>query len=42
MRPLVRLFAFTDGHVAALKTSTDMSVLNRLAVRNDGQIVDGY
>jgi prepilin-type N-terminal cleavage/methylation domain-containing protein/prepilin-type processing-associated H-X9-DG protein len=35
-------FAFTDGHVAALSTSTDLNVLNRLAVKDDGQIVDGF
>ena len=40
--PGICQFAFSDGHVAALKNSTDMTVLNRLAVRNDGQIVDGY
>jgi prepilin-type N-terminal cleavage/methylation domain-containing protein len=40
--PGICQFAFTDGHVAALKNSTDMTILNRLAVRNDGQIVEGY
>ena len=35
-------FAFADGHVAPLKNSIPMTVLNRLAVRNDGEIVDGY
>jgi prepilin-type N-terminal cleavage/methylation domain-containing protein/prepilin-type processing-associated H-X9-DG protein len=40
--PGVCQFAFTDGHVAALKNSTDMTLLNRLAVRNDGQIIDAY
>ncbi len=40
--PGISQFAFSDGHVAALKNSTDMTVLNKLAVRNDGQIVDGY
>ena len=35
-------FVFTDGHVANLNTSTDLTVLNRLAVRDDGQTIDGY
>ncbi len=35
-------FAFTDGHVAAINTSVDINVLGKLAVRNDGQTVDGY
>jgi type II secretory pathway pseudopilin PulG len=35
-------FVFTDGHVASLSNSTDLTVLNRLAVRDDGQIIDGY
>ena len=40
--PGICQFAFTDGHVAALKNSTDMTVLNKLAVRNDGQIIGDY
>jgi prepilin-type N-terminal cleavage/methylation domain-containing protein/prepilin-type processing-associated H-X9-DG protein len=40
--PGVCQFAFTDGHVAALKSSTNMDILNRLAVRNDGQPVEDY
>lgn len=35
-------FVFTDGHVSALKNSVDMNVLNRLAVRNDGGIVEDF
>jgi len=35
-------FAFSDGHVAVLKNATDINVLNRLAVRNDRQIVGEY
>ena len=35
-------FAFTDGHVSALSTSTDINVLNNLAVKDDGQVIDGY
>lgn len=35
-------FLFTDGHVTSLKNSTDINLLNRLAVRNDGQIVGEY
>ncbi len=40
--PGICQFAFSDGHVATLKSSTNMSVLNRLAVRNDGQIIGDY
>jgi hypothetical protein len=40
--PGICQFAFTDGHVASLRSSTDMTVLNRLAVRNDGQVVGEY
>lgn len=40
--PGICQFAFTDGHVAVLKNSTEISVLNRLAVRNDGLLIDGY
>jgi len=40
--PGICQFAFTDGHVATLKSTTDMNVLNRLAVRNDGQIIGDY
>jgi len=35
-------FLFTDGHLAALSTSIDLTVLNRLAVRNDGQVTGNY
>lgn len=35
-------FVFTDGHVAVLNNSTDLTVLNRLAVRDDRKVVDGY
>jgi prepilin-type processing-associated H-X9-DG protein len=35
-------FLFLDGHVAALSTSVDINVLNRLAVRNDGLPVGEY
>jgi len=40
--PGICQFAFSDGHVAALKNSTNMNVLNLLAVRNDGQIIGDY
>lgn len=40
--PGICQFVFTDGHVATLKNATEITVLNRLAVRNDGQPVDGY
>jgi prepilin-type N-terminal cleavage/methylation domain-containing protein/prepilin-type processing-associated H-X9-DG protein len=40
--PGVCQFAFSDGHVATLKSSTGMAVLNKLAVRNDGQIIEDY
>jgi prepilin-type N-terminal cleavage/methylation domain-containing protein len=40
--PGICQFAFTDGHVTALGNSTNLTVLNLLAVRNDGQIIDGY
>ena len=40
--PGICQFLFTDGHVAALSNFTDLTVLNKLAVRNDGQIIDGY
>ena len=40
--PGICQFAFTDGHVAILKNSTDLTVLNKLAVRNDGQIIGNY
>jgi prepilin-type N-terminal cleavage/methylation domain-containing protein len=35
-------FLFTDGHIAAVSTSIDLNVLNRLAVRNDGLTVGDY
>jgi hypothetical protein len=40
--PGICQLAFSDGHVAALKNSTSMPVLNVLAVRNDGQIIGDY
>jgi prepilin-type N-terminal cleavage/methylation domain-containing protein len=40
--PGICQFAFSDGHVAALKNSTPMTILNLLAVRNDGQIIGDY
>lgn len=33
-------FVFTDGHLTSLSTSTDLDTLNRLAVRDDGRLVD--
>ena len=35
-------FAFTDGHVSALSNQTDINVLQKLAVRDDGQVVNDY
>jgi prepilin-type N-terminal cleavage/methylation domain-containing protein len=40
--PGICQFVFTDGHAVALSNDTSLDVLNKLAVRNDGQIVDGY
>ncbi len=40
--PGICQFAFSDGHVVALKNSTSMPILNLLAVRNDGQIIGSY
>lgn len=40
--PEICQFVFTDGHVVSLSNDTDMNVLNRLAVRNDGMHVDNY
>jgi prepilin-type N-terminal cleavage/methylation domain-containing protein len=40
--PGICMFTFSDGHVAVLKSSTPMDILNKLAVRNDGQIVGEY
>jgi prepilin-type N-terminal cleavage/methylation domain-containing protein/prepilin-type processing-associated H-X9-DG protein len=40
--PGVCMFTFSDGHVAVLKSATPMEVLNKLAVRNDGQIIGEY
>ncbi len=40
--PGICQFAFSDGHVAILKNSTSMQILNLLAVRNDGQIIGDY
>jgi prepilin-type N-terminal cleavage/methylation domain-containing protein len=35
------MFVFCDGSVKGIKTSADLTVLTRLAVRNDGQVVNG-
>lgn len=35
-------FLFTDGHIVPINTSVDLTVLNRLAVRNDGQTVGEF
>ena len=40
--PGVCQFVFSDGHVATLATSLDMVVLNRLAVKDDGDVVDNF
>jgi prepilin-type N-terminal cleavage/methylation domain-containing protein len=40
--PGICQFAFSDGHVTVLKNTTPMTVLNLLAVRNDGQIIGEY
>jgi prepilin-type N-terminal cleavage/methylation domain-containing protein/prepilin-type processing-associated H-X9-DG protein len=39
--PGVCQFVYADGHVAALDNQTDLTVLQRLAVINDGQTVPG-
>ena len=36
------LFVFADGHVADMAVSTDINILQKLAVRNDGQAVQDY
>lgn len=38
--PRVCQFVFTDGHLGTLSVDTDMNILNRLAVRNDGLHVE--
>ncbi|MBC7852172.1 MAG: DUF1559 domain-containing protein [Pirellulaceae bacterium] len=38
--PGICQFVFSDGRVAALSTMTDMTTLNRLAVRDDGEVVE--
>lgn len=38
--PGICQFVFSDGHVAALSNMTDMTTLNRLAVCDDGEVVD--
>jgi type II secretory pathway pseudopilin PulG len=38
----VCLFVFCDGHVQALRNTTDIVVLGLLAQRNDGQVVPDY
>lgn len=40
--PGICQFVFTDGHIGALSNNTDLNVLNMLAVRNDGKVIDGY
>ena len=35
-------FLFADGHVSSLSTSINLTALDRLAVRNDGQNVDDF
>lgn len=40
--PGICQFVFSDGHVAALSTSVDINVLNRLAVKNDGEPVEDF
>lgn len=35
-------FAFADGHVVALNVTTDVDVLHKLAVRNDGKPVEDF
>ncbi|MBI3861312.1 MAG: DUF1559 domain-containing protein [Planctomycetia bacterium] len=35
-------FLFIDSHIASINTSVDMTVLNKLAVRNDGQVPGEY
>ncbi len=35
-------FAFADGHVATLNVTTDIDVLHKLAVRNDGKPVEDF
>jgi hypothetical protein len=34
-------FAFTDGHISAIATNVDINLLNKWAVRDDGQVADG-
>ena len=38
--PGICQFVFADGHVAAVNNSTDITVLQRLAVRDDGESVE--
>jgi prepilin-type N-terminal cleavage/methylation domain-containing protein/prepilin-type processing-associated H-X9-DG protein len=40
--PGICQFVFADGHVVALANSTDMTTLQILAVRNDGQATPDY
>ncbi|MBC7815522.1 MAG: DUF1559 domain-containing protein [Planctomycetaceae bacterium] len=35
-------FVFADGHVAAVNVSTDIDILHKLAVRNDGKPVEDF
>jgi prepilin-type N-terminal cleavage/methylation domain-containing protein/prepilin-type processing-associated H-X9-DG protein len=35
-------FVFADGHVAALSNGVDMDTLQKLACRNDGQVIPEY
>jgi hypothetical protein len=32
---------FADGHVSPLSVSTNLTIVDRLAARNDGQIIVG-
>jgi xylan 1,4-beta-xylosidase len=35
-------FVFCDGSVKPIKNTTDLEVLRRLAIRNDGQVIPDY
>ncbi len=39
--PEVCQFVFADGHVATIRSNTDPAILDRLAVRNDGETIGG-
>jgi prepilin-type N-terminal cleavage/methylation domain-containing protein len=38
--PGICQFVFSDGHVGTMSNMTDMNTLNRLAVRDDGGVID--